>query len=115
MKLKSDWAIKCSNEQMVAYRATIKALGYPIFLGFDRATSMEGCTHIARYYNNSSVIRESDTDSKLRQHQFENIEEFLQWHFAPELNAEQQQILELEATIKQAQAQIEQLKQQHNR
>lgn len=106
MKKNGKWAIKCSNEQMFAYKETLKALGYKILPALDNDVAMNGFAYLVYEKSDGQVIRVGCHRAIV----FENIEEFLQWYFAPGLTAEQKQILELEATIKQAQEQIAKLK-----
>lgn len=106
MKKNASWRIKCSDAQVVAYKETLKALGYKILLALDNDAAMKGYWYLAYEKSDSCVIRACCCRAIV----FENIEEFLQWYFAPELTVEQKQILELEATIKQAQLQIAKLK-----
>ena len=103
------WAIKCSNEQMIAYKETLKALGFKLGTALANANDMDGGKYLSYCTHNDDVYRTYGNSTATRK--FNNIEEFLMWYFAPELTAEQKQILELEQTIKQAQQQIEQLKQ----
>lgn len=110
MEKNVSWAIKCSDSQMVAYRETLKALGYPIYYRLQTAVDMNGADYLVfDQHAEAEVLR--GPDAIYEPHKtFDTLEEFLVWYFAPELTAEQKQILELEATIKQAQLQIEQLK-----
>lgn len=107
MKKKVSWRIKCSDAQVVTYKETLKALGYKILLALDNDAAMKGYWYLAYEKSDGQVIRAGNSCCATV---FENIEEFLQWYFAPELTAEQKQILELEQTIKQAQEQIAKLK-----
>ena len=113
-KLKTKWAIKTDDTNFVAYRNTLEALGYHLYSAAKQATSMEDTTVLMR--NRGSVSRDyvgafvGDTNWKL----FENIEQFLIWHWQPELTPEQKEILELEEVINKAQEKITAIKQRAN-
>ena len=105
MKLKQNWSLKVNQENAEVYKQTLIALGYP------------WCNCSSEYHVGISFIR---TDAGYK-HQvffsamtekdhFQNIEEFLNWHFMPEKTEQQLKIEALENTIAQAQRELQELK-----
>lgn len=113
-RLKNNWAIRTSNENFKAYCGTLEALGYPIHTYTKQASTMDR-THLGlcRHWAHQEVQR-SDTsnyDSSGNGFNFfDNIEEFIKFHFAEKAPAEKE-LDKLNKQLVELQAQIEVVKQ----
>lgn len=106
--LKQDWSIEVENkEQAEAYKQTLLALGYKIS---SYPAEQEYCHRVVTITHGKKLNYFWMSGGNHMDHKFDNISDFLIWHFTPEETEEQKQIRELEETILKAQQQIQQLK-----
>ena len=82
-KLKTNFAIRTTDENFRAHVETLRVLGYKIYPPTDAVSSMGGGYCLAvRYSMGSDVYRANGFTSK--DQCFNNIQDFLVWHFTPE-------------------------------
>ncbi len=82
-QLKTNFAIRTTDKNFRAHIETLKVLGYKIYPSTDADSSMEGGYYLAVRYNmGNDVYRTSGFTSK--DQCFNNIQDFLVWHFTPE-------------------------------
>lgn len=82
-QLKTNFAIRTTDENFRAHVETLKVLGYKIYPSTDAGSSMEGGYYLTVRYNmGNDVYRTSGFTSK--DQYFQNIQDFLVWHFTPE-------------------------------
>lgn len=79
-QLKTNFAIRTTDKNFRAHVETLKALGYKIYEDLDTAEGMEGWTQLV--WMHEDVCRASNIIRK--PHDFQNIQDFLLWHFTPE-------------------------------
>lgn len=105
-KLRKDWSIACDDSKFMAYKETLKALGYDCYKYSDECVTSLGYVYFCENYN--CFARSYSPETK---NNFNNIESFLLWHFKQESEEteQQKQIRELKETIDKAQKQIEEL------
>ena len=105
MYLKKNWSLSVNNENVEAYKQTLIALGY-------------NWNQYCRGWRGQSFIRSDEANSNkvlfsnmTEDDHFEDIEEFLKFHFLPQKTESQLKLEELQKIIEDAQNKIEQLKQ----
>lgn len=105
MKLKQNWSLEANQENAEVYKQTLIALGYL------------WCNYSCEYDEDMSFIRTDAANkhqvffsSLTEEDHFQNIEEFLKWHFISEKTEQQLKIEALENTIAQAQRELQELK-----
>jgi hypothetical protein len=105
MYLKKNWSLNINSENAEAYKQTLIALGY-------------NWNQYCRGWRGQSFIRSDEANSNkvlfsnmTEDDHFEDIEEFLKFHFLPQKTESQLKLEELQKIIEDAQNKIEQLKQ----
>lgn len=82
-QLKTNFAIRTTNENFRAHVEALKVLGYKIYPPTDAGSSMDGGYCLAvRYTMGNDVYRSSGFTAK--DQCFNNIQDFLVWHSTPE-------------------------------
>lgn len=108
MKL-SNFKIKCSDKELLAYSRILELIGYGPLLGSIAAEGgMLGYTYLASSYSDVLGI----TRSHGRDHRtpFHNISDFLVWHFTPEKSEAEKELDSLQQKMSELQAQMDKLK-----
>ena len=104
MYLKKNWSLNISSENAEVYKQTLIALGY---------TWCQYC----RGWRGQSFIRSDEANSNkvlfsnmTEDDHFEDIEEFLKFHFLPQKTESQLKLEELQKIIEDAQNKVDELK-----
>lgn len=103
--LKTNWAIRTTDEQFKAYILTLEALGYEIY----KATSLGNCMDNWETLSHSEtygVVRGFPGDSVV----FPDISSFLVYHFASEKTEAEKELEALREKMNSLQEQIDRVK-----
>ena len=113
-KLKTNWAIRTTDEQFKAYIGTLEALGYSILSTTARASDkpnpmsdMYYYTHIAEYEGDVSRLQYGEITNEK---QFSDISSFLVYHFTPEKTEAEKELEALQEKMNSLQEQIDRVK-----
>lgn len=105
MSLKKNWSLNINSENAEAYKQTLIALGYT------------WCQYCRGWKNQNFIRQPSETCankvffSSMTEHDhFENIEEFLKFHFLPQKTEAHLKLEELQKIIEDTQTKIDELK-----
>lgn len=108
--LKTNWAIRTTDEQFKAYILTLEALGYPIYdltkEDIDDKEPMTNCDHIGVYGTNVEVSR-IRLDEEF---EFPDISSFLVYHFSEEKTESEKELEVLQEKMNSLQEQIDRVK-----
>lgn len=109
-KLKTNWAIRTTDEQFKAYILTLEALGYPIYdltkEDIDDKEPMTNCKHLGVYGKNVEVSR-----IRLGEEiNFTDISSFLVYHFSSEKTEAEKELEALQEKMNSLQEQIDRVK-----
>ena len=80
-KLKTNFAIRTTDENFRAHVETLKVLGYDIYPCTDKGNNMDGWSYLRSEARYSDLCRGKYNASL---NNFSNIQDFLVWHFTPE-------------------------------
>ena len=103
--LKTNWAIRTTDEQFKAYIGTLKALGYEIYSPTLLSESTEGCDFLTM----NGVVARCGTPSSSRTH-FPDISSFLVYHFSSEKTEAEKELEALQEKMNSLQEQIDRVK-----
>ena len=114
-KLKTNWAIRTTDEQFKAYILTLEALGYEIFSQTanetDKPLPMSGVlptyTHIGLH---KSDVSRYQADELCGEQIFTNISSFLVYHFSSEKTEAEKELEALQEKMNSLQEQIDRVK-----
>ena len=104
-KLKTNWAIRTTDEQFKAYILTLEALGYGIY----KSTSLGNCMNMwetLSYSETYGVVRSFPGDSVV----FSDISSFLIYHFSSEKTEAEKELEALQEKMNSLQEQIDRVK-----
>ena len=114
-KLKTNWAIRTTDEQFKAYILTLEALGYTILIraGKDidskHPMSKSYCTSLVRSEGDEDVCR-AQTEELEKEHIFTDISSFLVYHFSEEKTEAEKELEALQEKMNSLQEQIDRVK-----
>ena len=107
--LKTNWAIRTTDEQFKAYILTLEALGYPIWKG--TADGMgDGMQVFTALVDSSGDVCRGSLTKRERDNQFPDISSFLVYHFSSEKTEADKELEVLQEKMNSLQEQIDRVK-----
>lgn len=104
-KLKTNWAIRTTDEQFKAYILTLGALGYPIYPYTKKEGGMKGFTSLVD--STGEVCRGWEYH---RENSFPDISSFCVYHFSSEKTEAEKELEALQEKMNSLQEQIDRVK-----
>ena len=106
--LKTNWAIRTTDEQFKAYIGTLEALGYPIYEDTIEATKEVGMENFTSLVDSTGdVCRGWEYH---RETSFPDISSFLVYHFSSEKTEAEKELEALQEKMNSLQEQIDRVK-----
>ena len=111
--LKTNWAIRTTDEQFKAYIGTLEALGYEIFSQtayyIDKSVPMSDMlyTHLGFHKSDVSRLQEGELSGEQI---FPDISSFLVYHFSSEKTEAEKELEALQEKMNSLQEQIDRVK-----